>query len=128
MKLEEMTIEQLRAKRRQDYEGAQNSGILTKLANVARFLGEHLSHSYGPKYRWEKNNICIYVDDYGNYMTVHLGEKLICSTHNERLFAPGDWLTEIHPYIDESIKMKEQKEKERKESERQILIKEMSIN
>lgn len=34
----------------------------------------------------------IFIDNYGNYMTVHLDGKLICSTHVcQKLYIPRDW-------------------------------------
>lgn len=93
--LQSLSLDELKALKAQWYQEADNHGILRGLAEVARTLGKKLPERYGPKFRWEGGDeVEIYVDDYGHYMTVHHKGRLVCSTHSDRLFVPGDWSTQ----------------------------------
>ena len=93
--IQEMTSKELETLKREFYVAATNDGRIDNLYLIARYLGERVSHNYGPKYRYIQGELEIYVDDYGNYMTAKLNSKLIVSTHNERLYVPGEWETHI---------------------------------
>jgi len=80
------TIEELKKLKKQWYEDAVKNGDTAKLRNIGRYLGEKLNHNYGPKYRFKDDRYDLYIDDYGNYLTLHMDGKLVVSTHNERLF------------------------------------------
>lgn len=89
--LNEMSISELEAHKRNLYKENNDNGNISTLYTIARMLGESVSHNYGPKYLFKLGNLVIYVDDYGGYMTVHVDGKLKVSTHNEKLYAPGEW-------------------------------------
>ncbi len=90
------SIEELQELKKETYKNASDRGILSLIAKVARVLGEQVRHNYGPKYRYSTPDIEIYVDDYGNFMTVNVGDCKVCDTHpNSRLFVPGPWLVAI---------------------------------
>lgn len=89
--LKDMTSTELATYKASLYILNTDNGNIKKLAQICRLLGSRLNHSYGPKFRFTEGNIEIYVDDYGGYMTVHVGGKLRVSTHNERLYAIGEW-------------------------------------
>lgn len=94
MNLQDMNSKELEALKRKWY--VEASDKIQQLYSIARELGDRVPHNYGPKYRYADNGLNIYVDDYGHYMTVHLDGKLIVSTHNERLYVPGEWESVIH--------------------------------
>jgi hypothetical protein len=126
--LQNMTIEQLKQLRKDNYELAQSSGILVKIANTARVLGVRLQDSYGPKYGYIFDNIKIYVDDYGNYMNVDFKGKEVCSTHATKLiFIPGKWQDEVLVKTREAEDILNKQITDKIEKERQELIKEMSL-
>lgn len=92
--LKDMTIQELEETKKQWYFDAMEDGSIMKLTEICRHLGEKLPYNYGPKYSFKdggKKEIEIYVDDYGNYMTVKHGDKLRVSTHNEKLYVKGEW-------------------------------------
>lgn len=93
--LKDMTLEELKALKTAWYETADKDGTLLLLADIARKLGEKVNTTYGPKYRFTEDNIEIYVDDYGHYMTIYIDSKLKVSTHNEKLYVKGDWENNI---------------------------------
>lgn len=87
-----ITPEALRKLKDSLYDGASQDGTISAIANICRSLGEKVNSGWGPKYKLLHKNLRVYVDDYGGYATVHNSDgKLLMSTHNERLFTPGEW-------------------------------------
>ncbi len=113
---EEMSEEQLLEAKRMLFQEAKSQGVIGGLATIARQFGKELNANYGPKYQWEGEGIVIYVDDYGNYMTVHAdGNRLVSSSHkNEKLFVPGPWLTPLLPLMEQAKQAAEAKAEQRK--------------
>jgi hypothetical protein len=109
--MSQLTLEELKKLKYQWYEEAVTSGKIDEIAKVCRVLGNPVSHNYGPKYSFERNGIVIYLDDYGNYMTVHYDGKLVCSTHpTERLFVRGVWTNIIQSFssaVEEELKKRD---------------------
>lgn len=102
------------------YEEAKKSGKFVKLADIARVLGTRISHNYGPKWEFIDGDTRIYVDDYGNYMTVTVGKRLVCSTHNERLYIPDvcdEIIAKGYPVADQ-IMSESKAEADRKKAEK----------
>ena len=112
---EEMSEEQLLAIKRLLFQEAQAQGVLSGLATIARQFGKELNANYGPKYKWEGEDVVVYVDDYGNYMTVRLRGRLIVSSHpTEKLFVPGPWLTPLLPLMEQAKQAAEANAEQRK--------------
>jgi len=110
------------------YDDATSSGILGRIATVCRQLGSDLSQRYGPKYEYINGNIRIYVDDYGNYMTVQVDGKDVCSTHPcDRLFVPGNWTAIIETAYPAAAEVASGKFHDREERERQALAHDLGI-
>lgn len=87
------------------YEQALTSGILQDITLVARELGEEAKTPSlrALQYTWRLNEVTVYVDDEADYLTVHVGEQLVCSTQPQRrLFIPGHWLHVLAPYMERS--------------------------
>jgi hypothetical protein len=85
------------------YEQAVTSGILDDIATVARELGEEpmATAKRGLQYEWRIGEVTVYVDDNDSYLTVYVGEQLVCSTQPTiRLFIPGHWLHMLAPYME----------------------------
>ena len=120
---EELSEEQLLAMKRLLFQEAKAQGVISGLATVARQFGKSLNANYGPKYQWESEGLVIYVDDYGNYMTVHTdGKRLVSSSHrNERLFVPGPWLTPLLPLMEQAREAAEVNAEQRKRDAAQAL-------
>ena len=106
--LDKMTPDELKALIEQRYEQAQKDGTIAAVALIARTLGENLNARYGPKYRFAPKDkdgapVVVYLDDYGNYMTVHTGGdsiysggKEVLSTHPTKQFIiPGPWVAAV---------------------------------
>lgn len=126
---EEMSEEQLLAIKRLLFQEAQAQGVLSGIATIARQLGKELNVRYGPKYQWEGEGVVVYVDDYGNYMTVHAnGERLVSSSHrNEKLFVPGPWLTPLLPLMEQARQAAEANTEQRKRDAARALRAELSF-
>ncbi len=85
------------------YEQALTSGLLQDITTLARELGEE-SMPLGKRgllYTWQVGELTVHVDDDNSYLTVHMGEQLVCSTDPTiQLFIPGHWLHRIAPYME----------------------------
>lgn len=105
--------EKLRMQIRAAYDVACSFGVFTKLATIARELGESLSHRYGPKYRFTDGDLEIYVDDYGHFMTVKRGSEQLASTHTcERFIKDGDWQKQLLSHYEEAEHKKQERERQ----------------
>lgn len=110
-KLNEMSLNELKALKAKWYQENSDNDNIKKLSEIGRFLGDKLSVNYGPKYELyeEDTETEIYVDDYGGYMTVKINGKMKVSTHNEKLYVPGDWeeiISRLHPKAEEIKNMR----------------------
>lgn len=124
--LQSLSLQELRELKAKWYKENTDNGNIKKLSLIARELGQRIPHNYGPKYEYNQEGVMIYVDDYGGYMTVHVKGKLKVSTHNDKLYAPGEWeeiITRLSPAAtDQRIKGKSEIEN----SERKTLLDELS--
>jgi hypothetical protein len=89
--LNNMSLKELEEYKTKLYNDNTQNGNIHKLYTIARILGVSVPHNYGPKYLYKEDEIEIYVDDYGHYMTTKVNGKLKASTHNDKLYAPGEW-------------------------------------
>ena len=119
----EESEEQLLAMKRLLFQEAKAQGVISGLATIARQFGKESDANYGPKYQWIGAGVVIYVDDYGNYMTVRTDKKrLIVSSHpTEKLFVPGPWLTPLLPLMEQARQAAEAKADKRKRDAAQAL-------
>ena len=125
----EESEEQLLAMKRLLFQEAKAQGVISGLATIARQFGKELNANYGPKYQWEGEGIVIYVDDYGNYITVHAdGNRLVSSSHkNEKLFVPGPWLLPLLPLMEQARQAAEANTEQRKRDAARALRAELSF-
>jgi hypothetical protein len=125
---EKKSLGELKALKRRWYDEALAVGTLNELGFITRQLGCEQNSSYGPKYKLCWNKVTIFVDDYGHYMTVHVHDKLVCSTHpTEHLFVPGDWTEVLTANIQEAKAKASQTKAERDERERAILARQLGL-
>lgn len=124
MNLQDMTSTELAALKGKWY--IEASEKISQLYSIARHLGTRVPHNYGPKYSFEKDALKIYVDDYGGYMTVHLNGKLIVSTHNERLYVPGEWEAAIPGLSSMAEEVKAEKDTQKEQKEKSQLLDELT--
>jgi len=99
------------------YDEAQKAGKFAKLCTIAREIGVSIRHNYGPKYEFVDGDVRIYVDDYGNYMTITVGKRLVCSTHNERIYIPDvcdEIIAKGYPVAEEKLSKRKAEEEARK--------------
>jgi len=118
--LTEMSVKELEEHKQQLYTDNTNNGNINKLVTIARVLGANLHAKYGPKYSYREGNIEIYVDDYGHYSTVRIGDKLKVSTHSDRLYAPGEWeeiIERLYPEAKRILDERAAKNEEQKKSD-----------
>jgi len=126
MDIKQMTKKELLELKCQRYKRAVDNGTIEKLYLIARELGKELSATYGPKYSWNKDQIDIYVDDYGHYMTVNINDKLVCSTHFcDEFIIPGEWLDIVLKSYQEAHIKNKQQETDRYNLEREEILKQI---
>jgi hypothetical protein len=69
------------------------AGDVALAGRLARELGQPVPTRHPPKWHWTREGVSVYADGFGGYLTVHQGERQVCSTHAcEHLFVPGPWL------------------------------------
>lgn len=119
------TSEELKELKKHWYEEASTNGNLSKIKQIGRCLGESVRHNYGPKYEFKDGDYTVYVDDYGNYATVKMIDRLVCSTHNERLYVKeicDRFITKHWPAV---TKIMEDRELAQEAEEREKMEKEL---
>ncbi len=105
--LREMTVAELDQWKRRWYAEADANSYFADFAVVARTLGKNTDARF-IKYQWEENGIRLYHDIYGGYMTVHVNDRQVCSTHSgDRFITPGEWIDVIRAHANEA-RLKEQ--------------------
>ena len=126
-KLEDMTVDELKATQREWYETALKTGKIEACRTVGLYLGTRLNASWGPKYQMDKDDLSIYIDDYGGYMTAKFKGKAVMSTHqNDRLYIPGEWELQLSDLLPLAQKEAEASRLRRQEKEREELLKKLS--
>lgn len=119
--LDNMTNEELKELVAARYQAAANAGTLTMLRTIAKELGKMI-HPEG-KYLWKHNEISVYVDDYGNYMTVAVGPQKVASTlPSERFFIDGSWLDEALSFYEQAKSARDAWQGNQAQKERQELL------
>lgn len=119
--LDAMTASQMRALIKDRYLAAVADETFTKLAAIARELGKQQGGD--PKYIYQGGDIEIYLDEYGNYMTVKVGKKEVASTHQTNQFIiPGEWLDAVRDFYDEAVERKGARLNKRDNNERNELL------
>lgn len=128
MNTQDMTIEQINELKARRYTEAQQGRVFHKLAVVARELGKDPASpgymsTYGPKYIWKHASIEIYVDDYGNYMTVNFNGRKVASTHDcDRFIIPGGWQDVALAFFGSAQEKADQREYKRQQERKQKLL------
>lgn len=104
--IEEMSTQELYALKKERYEAARRDGTLQKIRLVGTEFGRDINARYGPKYILDVEDVRLYVDTYGGYMTVqrkdndgYADERRVAgllSTHpTEEFIKPGEWQDRI---------------------------------
>jgi len=123
MELSELTNEELLKLKQKRYAEAQENGTIGKLYSIGRELGNNISARYGPKYSWNYDGITIYIDDYGNYMTIRGDDKLLCSTHFcDQLIVLGDWIEKVLSFYPVAIVERNKRIARQTQKERERLL------
>lgn len=126
--LNNLSVEELKALQKKYYQKAEDDNLFLKIAQVARVLGEDPGSRFPPKYVWNHNDIDIFVDDYGRFMTVTLKGKLVCSTHPcENLFIPGDWTNEVLIHYKQAQEKLDQIRMQQEQAEKEQLVEKLSL-
>ena len=117
--LKNKSIDELNQLHADWYKG--NEKNIRLISDICREIGHKQNASCGPRYMIDehigKNRIRVYVDDYGHYSTVYVNEKLVMSTHNEKLFIPGEW---VEAFLNKFLHIAEEKETARKNKEQEV--------
>lgn len=128
----ELTADEMKAEIAARYAKAVADGVFDKLSTVAREFGwdpasrdeqgrrTGYCSTYGPKYIWKKDDISVYVDDYGHYMNVFVNKREVASTHS-RFIIPGPWIDVVLAEYPAAMQRAEERERQRDEAERERL-------
>jgi hypothetical protein len=122
-----LSVEELQKLKKEWYKTAEEDGSINKCYLVGRILGEDVRHTYGPKYQWDYQGVKIYIDDYGNYMTVDYCDTRVCFTASGKLFVPGDWMNIVSEAAIKAEEVKQEREEIYKEEKRQHMLKELGL-
>lgn len=122
--VEDMDIDELKALIAERYSKATRTGLLTACAEIADELGTVIDHTYR-KCAWEDeaNDIRIFHDSYGGYLTVHVKGRQVCSTHSTKRFVvPGSWQGIVYRTYQDAVKKKEARDAARIAEQRAELL------
>jgi hypothetical protein len=124
-----LTADELRALKERWFAEGRDSGDLALLGRLGRELGVPVPSGHPPKYRWDRDGVAVYVDGYGGYLTVHQGERQVCSTHYcTQLFVPGPWLEVVRAAAPELDREARARETEREAERRLTLRRELGLD
>lgn len=127
--LARMSADELADLKRRWYSEARDSGTLARIEEVCRRLGDSLSVRYGPKYELHIEDVYLYLDGYGRFMTFAVGGEAgrrVCSTHPcEELFVPSRWLGKVEAYHPEASYVREEDENARERERRAKLLEQL---
>lgn len=122
MNIQEMTITELEELKAKWYSVNMESIL------CIRGVAEELGTCFVSKYTFQLDDINVYVDNYGRYMTVHVGDKLVCSTHQcEQLFIPGEWVAKILALYGEAMQRRQERMDVTKEKKRLDLVAQLTL-
>lgn len=124
--LQSLSLQELRELKIKWYKENTDNGNIKKLHLIARELGQRIPHNYGPKYEYNQGGVMIYVDDYGGYMTVHVKGKLTVSTHNDKLYVPGEWEEIITRLLPAATEHHIEDKSDKENNQRQKLLDELT--
>ncbi len=123
------TAEELAALKRAWFREATETGDLALLGRLGRELGRPVPTRHPPKWHWTREAVSVYDDGYGRFLTVHYGERQVCSTHYcERLFVPGPWLDAVRGARPELEREAGARETEREATQRLALRRELGFD
>lgn len=130
-----MSNDEIAAQIHANYQSVDRSGLLDLIALVARELGHDPASrdaegkptgyvsTYGPKHVWECGDVSIYVDDYGHYMSIRVGEQRVCSTHRtSQFFVAGPWVETVLAHLPEAREKQDQRKRTAEAAERERLL------
>lgn len=121
--VEDLSIEKLKWYKAEWFRLARDTGLISMCYEIGRSLGSYIGDK---KYEWTNDLLRIYVDDYGNYMTVSDDGKTVCSTHStEKVFVPGDWALTIDAIYPQAYKAAKENKDSNLAKQRQLLIKQL---
>lgn len=127
--LDKMTLDELYALRAERRKAAKENQVFFKLSEIARVFGEKVPHNYGPKYSYINKDIEIYVDDYGNYMTVHSHKKgkMLASfgSKEDGFIIPGEWLDDVLELYPEAEEVRKKIKQDEEYMRRESILKEL---
>jgi hypothetical protein len=124
-----LTAADLTALKRRWFAEGRDSGDLTLLGRLGRELGTPVPSRHPPKYLWDRDGVAVYVDGYDGYLTVHQGDRQVCSTHYcTQLFAPGPWLDVVRAAAPELDREAQARDTEREAVRRLTLRREPGLD
>ena len=124
-----LTTDELAALKGTWFREALEAGDLALLGRLARGLGQPVPTRHPPKWHWTREGVSVYDDGFGRFLTVHQGDRLVCSTHYcERLFVPGPWLDVVRGARPELEREAQARTTEREAARRLALRRELGLD
>jgi hypothetical protein len=124
-----LTTDDLAALKRTWFAEAMSGGDVALLGRLARELGQPVPTRHPPKWHWTREGVSVYDDGFGRFLTVHQGDRLVCSTHSgERLFVPGPWLDVVRGARPELEREAAARATEREAAQRLALRRELGLD
>jgi hypothetical protein len=124
-----LTTEELAALKWTWFREGMEAGDVALLGRLARGLGQPVPTRHPPKWHWTREGVSVYDDGFGQYLTVHQGDRKVCDTHYcERLFVPGPWLDVVRGARPELEREAVARETEREAARRLDLRRELGLD
>jgi hypothetical protein len=124
-----LTTDDLAALKRTWFAEGMSGGDVALLGRLARELGQPVPTRHPPKWHWTRDGVSVYDDGFGQFLTVHQGERKVCDTHScERLFVPGPWLEVVRGARPELEREAAARDTEREAAQRLALRQELDLD
>lgn len=124
--LEALTVEELKALRRQWYEEAAADGSITAIGRVVRELGARLPKKHGANWVWMQGDVRIVLDDWTGHTYVSVGERQVfASNYTTKLFVPGPWIDVVRSAEEEASARIGQRQADAERGERAALLRQL---
>jgi hypothetical protein len=90
--LSSLTVDDLKALKRQWYQDAIADGTIAAIGRVVRELGECHPKKHGANWVWESDDVKIVLDDWTGHVVAIVGDRQVfAQSTTSRLFVPGRW-------------------------------------
>lgn len=126
--LSSLTVDELKALRRQWYAQAANDGSIAAIGRVVRELGEMRPKKHGANWIWSSGSVEIVLDDWTGHTYASDGDRQVfANNYTSKLFVPGPWMDAVATADAEARAAIERRRTEQAEDERATLLRQLGV-